>query len=594
MSAGARHAPVKRRARQGPAHFFLPSFLPCDGDSLRARAGWVWRALSGLLLLATLAHHTPAQAQNAGICGRTEQVRNAILNRISGVTDCANVTAAHLTAITSILHVTNDENLTAIADGDFDGLTALTTLNLGGNALTTLPSGVFDELTALTTLGLDSNALTALPSGVFDELTVLTTLYLDSNDLTTPLAKVFDNLTALTFLDMGDNDLTALPSGVFDELTALTTLELQDNDLTTLPSGVFDKLTALTFLDLEDNALTALPSGVFDKLTALTKLDLDGNSGAPFSPTADALPDDGTVSSAGGTVTLDGSGSSGPWGTNVTYSWAASGATVTFDDAMSVTPTVTIPQVTAGAELVFTLTVTGRGGTNGIAPDTDTATVTVTAANAAPSFTSPASFDAAENQTAVGTVEASDGDTDDSVTGYAIQGGADASKFTIVASTGVVTFASPPNFEDATDADTEQRLRGGGAGDERRGRTGEDGGPDDHGDGDGCGGRGAGRTGRAGGVVGFGDERDGDLGRAFERRAGDHGLRLPAPGEVAAGVVDGGDGHDDDGARRDDHAACGGHRVRGAGSCDERRGHWRLVRIGQRLDGRDRLGAVID
>ena len=76
-----------------------------------------------------------------------------------------------------------------------------------------------------------------------------------------------------------------------------------------------------------------------------------------------------------------------------------------------------------------------------------------TDANASPSFTSPASFNAAENQTAVGTVAASDSDTDDSVTGYAIQGGADASKFSIVASTGVVTFASPPNFEDATDAD---------------------------------------------------------------------------------------------------------------------------------------------
>ena len=86
---------------------------------------------------------------------------------------------------------------------------------------------------------------------------------------------------------------------------------------------------------------------------------------------------------AGGTVTLDGSGSDGgPWGTNVTYSWAltspASGATVTFDDAASAKPVVTIPALTAGAELTFTLTVTGRGGTNGAAPDTDTATVTVT------------------------------------------------------------------------------------------------------------------------------------------------------------------------------------------------------------------------
>ena len=77
-----------------------------------------------------------------------------------------------------------------------------------------------------------------------------------------------------------------------------------------------------------------------------------------------------------------------------------------------------------------------------------------TDANAAPSFDSPARFNARENQTAVGTVAASDSDTGDSVTGYAIQGGADGSKFSIDAATGVLTFASAPNFEAASDADT--------------------------------------------------------------------------------------------------------------------------------------------
>ena len=53
----------------------------------------------------------------------------------------------------------------------FDGLTALTELQLHQNSLTTLPAGVFDELTALTGLRLDS--LTTLPAGVFDKLTAL-------------------------------------------------------------------------------------------------------------------------------------------------------------------------------------------------------------------------------------------------------------------------------------------------------------------------------------------------------------------------------------------------------------------------------------
>ena len=319
----------------------------------------------------------------AGVCGRTEEVRDAIVALISGVTFCASVTDAHLAAITDRLDL-RTKGITALAARDFDGLTALTTLWLGYNSLATLPDDVFGEL------------------------------------------------------------------------TALTELRLNINSLTTLDDDVFEPLTALEVLWLSSNGLTTLPAGVFEPLTALTELRLNDNPGAPFASTADALPDDGTVSSAGGTVTLDGSGSGGPWGTNVTYSWAASGATVTFDDATSARPMVTIPALTVGTELTFTLTVTGGGATNGAAPDTDTATVTVEAApvNASPSFTSPAAFNAPENQTAAGTVRASDSDAGDGVTGYAIQGGADVSKFSIVASTGVLTFASAPNFEAPADADT--------------------------------------------------------------------------------------------------------------------------------------------
>ena len=100
---------------------------------------------------------------------------------------------------------------------------------------------------------------------------------------------------------------------------------------------------------------------------------------------------------------------------------------------------------------------------------------------------------------------ASDGDADDTVTGYAIQGGADRSTFSIVETSGVLTFASAPNFEAPADADTDNayvvvvRATSG------TGDAGEDGGPDDHGDGDGHGRRGAGRTGRADGDGGVGE-----------------------------------------------------------------------------------------
>ena len=274
-----------------------------------------------------------------------------------------------------------NNGLTELPAGVFDGLTSLSGLFLQINALTELPAGVFDNLDSLTRLSLRDNALTTLPSGVFDGLTSLSELWLYNNGLTELPAGVFDGLTSLSGLFLQINALTELPAGVFDNLGSLTRLSLRGNALTTLPAGVFDGLTSLSELWLYNNGLTTLPAGVFDRLTALTVLQLRGNPGAPFAPVAVALPDDGTVSVAGGTVTLDGSGSDGgPWGANVIYSWAltspASGAPVTFDDAASATPTVTIPALPEGAPLTFTLTVTGRGGTDGVAPGIDTARVT--------------------------------------------------------------------------------------------------------------------------------------------------------------------------------------------------------------------------
>ena len=271
---------------------------------------------------------------NAGICGRTAAVQTVILAKIAGVTACADVTTSHLAAITGTLDL-DQTSITALAAGDFDGLTALTGLSMWDNGLTELPAGLFD------------------------------------------------GLTAVEFLDLEDNALTELPAGIFDDLAAVVFLDLEGNSLAALPPGVFDNLTGLTQLKLGDNSLDVLPGNVFEPLTALTDLQLQGNPGAPFEPVAMALPDDGTVSGAGGTVMLDGSGSGGAWGANVTYSWAlttpASGVTVTFDNTMSATPTVTIPALTAGTELTFTLTVTGRGGSRGISPGTATAKVTVPA-----------------------------------------------------------------------------------------------------------------------------------------------------------------------------------------------------------------------
>ena len=78
------------------------------------------------------------------------------------------------------------------------------------------------------------------------------------------------------------------------------------------------------------------------------------------------------------------------------------------------------------------------------------------APNAVPAFTSAATASVVENTTAaVLTVAASDSDTQDSVTGYEVTGGADAGRFTLDGSTGALSFAAPPDFENAQDADAD-------------------------------------------------------------------------------------------------------------------------------------------
>ncbi|MFZ1233113.1 MAG: GEVED domain-containing protein [Thiofilum sp.] len=83
---------------------------------------------------------------------------------------------------------------------------------------------------------------------------------------------------------------------------------------------------------------------------------------------------------------------------------------------------------------------------------------TVSLGNAAPEITSngggaSAALSVAENQTAATTVTATDANPSDTLT-YSISGGADAARFSINASTGVLTFNTAPDFELPTDADT--------------------------------------------------------------------------------------------------------------------------------------------
>src|SRR5207244_3125332 len=111
----------------------------------------------------------------------------------------------------------------------------------------------------------------------------------------------------------------------------------------------------------------------------------------------------------------------------------------------------------AGTNNAYDLTVQTSDGAGGT--DTQAISVAVTDVNDNPVITSngggaTANVSVAENTTAVTTVTATDADLPAQTLNYAISGGADAAKPTLSAAARVLSFVSAPDFENPTDAGT--------------------------------------------------------------------------------------------------------------------------------------------
>ena len=91
----------------------------------------------------------------------------------------------------------------------------------------------------------------------------------------------------------------------------------------------------------------------------------------------------------------------------------------------------------------YTATVTATDGTN--STDQSVTVMVTDVDDVAPVFTSSATFSAAENQTAIDTVTATDVDTDNSSISFSVSGSE-----LLITSAGVLTFASAPDYETKT------------------------------------------------------------------------------------------------------------------------------------------------
>ena len=102
-----------------------------------------------------------------------------------------------------------------MGEGAFDGLGALTHLDLSRNGLASLAPGAFRGLARLAVLDLSSNGLESLPAGALAGLAALESLDLRGNPLQAgaPSAEALAGVPSLVFLSLPDT-LLCLPRGL--------------------------------------------------------------------------------------------------------------------------------------------------------------------------------------------------------------------------------------------------------------------------------------------------------------------------------------------------------------------------------------------
>ena len=406
----------------------------------------------------------------------------------------------------------NGNQLTALDAGVFSHLSGLTRLYLDGNQLTFLEIGVFSGLAALRTLDLADNQLDTLKVGVFSGLSALTRLDLPDNELTRLEPNVFSDQTSLTRLYLMRNQLTSLEDSVFVGLKSLETLALQDNAVAPLPITI--SLELVEEGQFKAKAHTGAPFDIVLPIRIANGTLVDGEDSITI-PTGSVASDIRTVSRTPGmtgAVTVDIGELPDPPGlpTNLSGGYALvksadlpleviSQQVLSFSEGSSTTRD--FAENTAEGEAIgasVSATDSDRGsltysleGTDAesftIAPTSgqlqtktgitydyetkaeysvivrvadgqgDSATIDVTISltdeNERPVFSSAETFMVEENEQSVSTVVAVDVDREDSITGYAITGGADQDKFSIVPETGVLTFQTALNFEAPADGD---------------------------------------------------------------------------------------------------------------------------------------------
>ena len=167
--------------------------------------------------------------------------------------------------------------LNRIPSEAFKGLN-ISKLHLNDNHITDIEHGAFNGINGLRLLDLGYNALKRVDNGIFGNLTELEQLALEKNQIATVGEDAFDGSTNLIQLTMNSNFMTEIPIAALKPLVSLKRLYLQSNRINVIPGYAFETLQKLEVLNI---GINRPPFVISDEAFCLSR-DLSNTSiGAP-------------------------------------------------------------------------------------------------------------------------------------------------------------------------------------------------------------------------------------------------------------------------------------------------------------------------
>ena len=232
-----------------------------DANDGTARVGYV--VVGG----ETISVYQSGGVAPASVCGRTSQVRDAIVSATGR--ECSAVSEFDLLDVVAL--ELKNQGITTLDAGDFTGLRNLTELQLSGNSLGTVPETAFRDLVNLKELDLRNTDLTIVPAAIRG-LGSLQRVNLSANRISHVRTESFRGLSELRWLWLHDNRMTTLPDGAFSDLRNLNYLHLDANQITGVRKGMWQGLESLFRLALSSNPLGELREDAFASLPRLFQL----------------------------------------------------------------------------------------------------------------------------------------------------------------------------------------------------------------------------------------------------------------------------------------------------------------------------------